>query len=123
MDLGAPSHNNVSLDPLIQAESQLQEILDDGTCIIKTKEGEDRIQEALFVSIYPPLNSHSHGKSPFFLVNIFKVVDFPRLYVKFTGVYYFVLRGNHTGIVGKHLLTRGTCAVCHRRGLAGTWPE
>lgn len=47
-----PQQVDVSLNPLIQAESQLQEILDDGTCIIKNKEGEERIQEALFVSLF-----------------------------------------------------------------------
>eukprot|EP00434_Breviolum_minutum_P012153 symbB.v1.2.010716.t1/scaffold703.1/size171257/2 len=35
----------------VKAESQLQEILDDGTCIIKTKEGEDRIQEVSVVAL------------------------------------------------------------------------
>ena len=84
-----PQQVDVSLNPLIQAESQLQEILDDGTCIIKTKEGEERIQEALFVSIYPPSKlTNRHGKLSFFLVNIFKVVDFPCLCKVYKGVLF-----------------------------------
>eukprot|EP00438_Fugacium_kawagutii_P018463 Skav204792 [mRNA] locus=scaffold763:389372:394284:+ [translate_table: standard] len=33
-------------DPRYTAESQLQEILEDGTCIIQTKEGQETVQEA-----------------------------------------------------------------------------
>ena len=33
-------------------------------------------------------------------------------------MYYFVLRGNHTGIVGKHLLTRGTWVVLSSAGIS-----
>ena len=31
---------------LLEADAQLQEILEDGTCIIKTNEGEERVEEA-----------------------------------------------------------------------------
>ena len=87
-----PQQVDVSLNPLIQAESQLQEILDDGTCIIKNKEGEERIQEALlFVSmnILHKKLTNRHGTLSFFPGKIrSKWWIFPCLCKVYRGVFF-----------------------------------
>ena len=48
-------------------------------------------QPSCYEVIYPPVNSHSHGKSPYFLVHTIKTVDFPASYVSLQECNLFIM--------------------------------